>query len=56
MVVIDPIKVILTNFPDSETEWIEVPNHPKNEAFGKRKIPLTREIYIERSDFMEELG
>ena len=53
MVVLDPIKVILTNFPDSETEWIEVPNHPKNEAFGKRKIPLTREIYIERSDFME---
>ena len=53
MAVIDPIKVILTNFPDSETEWIEVPNHPKNEAFGKRKIPLTREIYIERSDFME---
>jgi glutaminyl-tRNA synthetase len=53
MVVIDPIKVILTNFPDGETEWIEVPNHPKNENFGKRKIPFTREIYIERSDFME---
>ncbi|MGB0636222.1 MAG: glutamine--tRNA ligase/YqeY domain fusion protein [Gammaproteobacteria bacterium] len=53
MVVLDPIKVILTNFPAEETEWIEVPNHPKNDAFGKRKIPLTREIYIERNDFME---
>jgi glutaminyl-tRNA synthetase len=53
MVVIDPVKVILTNFKEDETEWLEVSNHPKNETFGKRKIPLTREIYIERNDFME---
>ncbi len=53
MVVIDPIKVILTNFVENEIEWLEVPNHPKNENFGRRKLPLTREIYVERDDFME---
>jgi len=53
MAVLDPVKVVITNFPEGETEWFEGPNHPSDESFGKRKVPLTREIYIERADFME---
>ncbi len=54
MVVLDPLKVTITNFPEGEVEWYEGPNHPGDESFGNRKVPLTREIYIERDDFMEE--
>jgi len=54
MAVLDPLKVVLSNFPEGETEWIEAAVHPQNEEMGKRKVPLTREIWIERSDFMEE--
>ena len=54
MAVLDPLKVTITNFPAGKVEWYEGPNHPGNEAFGTRKIPLTREIYIERGDFMED--
>ncbi|QXD22602.1 glutamine--tRNA ligase/YqeY domain fusion protein [Opitutia bacterium ISCC 51] len=54
MAVLDPLKVTITNFPEGEVEWYEGPNHPGDESFGKRKVPLTREIYIERDDFMEE--
>jgi glutaminyl-tRNA synthetase len=53
MAVLDPVKVTITNFPEGEVEWYEGPNHPGDESFGKRKVPLTREIYIERDDFME---
>ncbi|KAF0096405.1 MAG: glutaminyl-tRNA synthetase [Puniceicoccaceae bacterium 5H] len=53
MAVLDPIKVTITNFPE-ETEWYEGPNHPGDASFGTRKVPLTREIYIERDDFMED--
>lgn len=52
LAVLEPLKVILTNFPEGETEWLELPNHPQNPDMGTRKVPITREIYIERSDFM----
>jgi glutaminyl-tRNA synthetase len=54
MAVLDPVKVVLTNFPQGETEWLEAPVHPQNEAMGTRKVALTREIWIERGDFMED--
>ncbi|MDH4000160.1 MAG: glutamine--tRNA ligase/YqeY domain fusion protein [Xanthomonadales bacterium] len=54
MAVLDPLKVILTNYPEGETEWLEAPVHPQNEAMGTRKVALTHEIWIERGDFMEE--
>jgi len=54
MAVLDPLKVVLTNFPEEETEWLEASVHPQNEEMGTRKVPVTREIWIERSDFMEQ--
>jgi glutaminyl-tRNA synthetase len=54
MAVLDPLKVVLTNFPEGETEWLEAPVHPQDESMGTRRVPLTREIWIERGDFMEE--
>ena len=50
--VLNPIKVVITNFPEGETEWITVKNHPKDESMGTRKIPFTREVYIDQEDFM----
>ncbi|MBT8059575.1 MAG: glutamine--tRNA ligase/YqeY domain fusion protein [Gammaproteobacteria bacterium] len=54
MAVLDPLKVVLENFPEGETEWLEAPLHPQDESMGTRKVPVTREIWIERGDFMEE--
>jgi glutaminyl-tRNA synthetase len=54
MAVLDPLKVVLTNFPEGETEWLEAAVHPQNEAMGTRKVAMTRELFIERGDFMEE--
>jgi glutaminyl-tRNA synthetase len=54
MAVLDPLKVVLTNFPEGETEWLDASVHPQNEEMGTRKVPVTREIWIERNDFMEE--
>ncbi|MCB0392536.1 MAG: glutamine--tRNA ligase/YqeY domain fusion protein [Bdellovibrionales bacterium] len=54
MVVIDPIKVVIENYPDNETEILNASIHPKKAEMGKREIPFTKEIYIERSDFMED--
>jgi glutaminyl-tRNA synthetase len=54
MAVLDPLKVVLTNFPENETEWLEAPLHPQDEAMGTRRVAITREIWIERGDFMEE--
>jgi glutaminyl-tRNA synthetase len=54
MAVLDPLKVVLTNYPDAETEWLEAPVHPQDDSMGVRKVPLTREIWIERADFMED--
>ncbi len=54
LAVLDPLKVTLTNFPDGEVEWLELPNHPQDPAMGTRKVPLTRELWIEATDFMED--
>ncbi|TQE98446.1 MAG: glutamine--tRNA ligase/YqeY domain fusion protein [Spiribacter salinus] len=54
MAVLRPLKVVLSNFPEGETEWIEAANHPQDPEQGSRRLPLTREIYIERDDFMED--
>ena len=49
--VLDPLKIIITNYPEGKIEDIETENNPENEASGKRKIPFCKELYIERSDF-----
>ena len=54
MGVLRPLKVVLTNFPEDEVEMMEAPNHPKKPEMGTRQVPLTREIFIERDDFMED--
>ena len=54
LAVLNPLKVIIENYPAGQTEEIEAPNHPGNQAMGKRKIGLSREIFIERDDFMED--
>jgi glutaminyl-tRNA synthetase len=54
MAVLDPVKVVIENFPDDETEFYDGPNHPANPDMGNRKVPLTKEIFIERDDFMED--
>lgn len=53
MAVIDPIKVVITNYPEGQVEWFEVSNNRENPELGTRKIPFSREVYIERTDFME---
>ena len=53
MAVLDPIKLVITNYPEGQTEWLDMPNNPKNEAMGTRQIPFGREVYIEREDFEE---
>ncbi|MGB6153462.1 MAG: glutamine--tRNA ligase/YqeY domain fusion protein [Pricia sp.] len=54
MGVLDPVKVVITNYPDNEEEWLETENNPGDESAGTREIPLSKEIYIERADFKEE--
>jgi len=54
MVVLNPLKVIIDNYPNGKTEMIEAVNNPENEKDGTREIPFSREIYIERDDFMED--
>jgi glutaminyl-tRNA synthetase len=54
MAVLDPLKVVLTNFPAGETEWLGAAVHPQDESMGARRVPMTREIWIERDDFMED--
>ncbi len=53
LVVLDPIKVVLTNYPEGQVEWFEVLNHPQKPELGQRKIPFSREVYIDRDDFLE---
>lgn len=53
MVVTDPLKVVITNYPEDQEELFDADNNPENEADGKRKVPFSRELYIERDDFME---
>lgn len=54
MAVLDPIKLVIDNYPEGQTEMLEAPNNLENEALGSRMIPFGRELYIEREDFMEE--
>ncbi len=54
MAVLDPVKLVIDNYPEGQTEMLEVPNNLENEALGSRQIPFERELYIEREDFMEE--
>ena len=52
--VLDPVKVVIDNYPEGQTEYLDVVNNLENEALGVRKIPFSGELYIEREDFMEE--
>jgi len=54
MAVIDPIKVIIENYPEDQEEYFSGANHPQNPDYGTREVPFSREIYIERDDFMED--
>lgn len=53
MGILKPLKVVITNYPEGESEWLEAENNPENEEMGTRQIPFSREIYIEKEDFME---
>ncbi|VAW63697.1 Glutaminyl-tRNA synthetase [hydrothermal vent metagenome] len=54
MAVMNPLKVVIENFPEGEVEQLKSPNHPQDESFGKREIPFGREVYIDREDFREQ--
>ena len=54
MAVLDPVKLIIDNYPEGQVEYMDVVNNQENEALGTRKVPFCRELYIEREDFMEE--
>ena len=51
---LDPIKVVIDNYPEGQIEYLEAPNNLENPELGTRQVPFSREIYIERNDFMEE--
>jgi glutaminyl-tRNA synthetase len=53
MAVLDPVKLVLTNYPAAQTEMLDAPNHPDRPELGSRRLPFGREIWIERDDFME---
>ncbi len=53
MGVIDPLKVVITNYPDGQVEEVDAINNPEDESMGKRKVPFSKVLYIEREDFME---
>ncbi|MGG3309044.1 glutamine--tRNA ligase/YqeY domain fusion protein [Paenibacillus lautus] len=54
MAVLDPLKVVITNYPEGQTEWLDAENNTENPEMGVRQIPFSREIYIEQEDFMED--
>ena len=54
MAILDPVKLIIDNYPQGQTEVLTMGNNPENEALGSREVPFGRELYIEREDFMEE--
>lgn len=54
MAVLNPIKLVIDNYPEGQVEYLDVPNNLENEELGTRKVPFCRELYIEREDFMEE--
>jgi glutaminyl-tRNA synthetase len=53
MAVLDPVKLVIDNYPEGQTEMLDIPNNLENEALGSRQVPFSRELYIEREDFME---
>ncbi len=54
MAVVDPVKLVIENYPEDKEEWLETENNPEQENAGTREIPFSRELYIEREDFKEE--
>lgn len=56
MAVVDPVKLVIENYPQDAEEWLETENNPEDENAGTREIPFSRELYIEREDFKEEAG
>lgn len=54
MAILDPLKLVITNYPEGQVEMMELENNPENSEMGSRRVPFTRELYIEREDFMEE--
>lgn len=54
MAVLDPIKLVITNYPAGNEEWLEAENNQEDESAGYRKVPFSKELYIEREDFLEE--
>ena len=54
MAVLNPVKLVITNYPKDKEEWLEAENNPEDESAGTRQVPFSREIYIEREDFKEE--
>lgn len=54
MAVLDPLKLVITNYPDGQVEMMDLENNPENPELGTRRVPFTKELYIEREDFMEE--
>lgn len=54
MAVLDPIKLVITNYPEGQVEYVDVANNQENEEMGERKVPFSRELYIDREDFMIE--
>ena len=54
MAVLDPIKLVITNYPEGQEEWLEAENNPEEEVMTFRKVPFSKELYIEREDFQEE--
>ncbi len=54
MAVLDPVKLVIDNYPEGQTEELEAPNNLENEALGTRMVPFSKELYIEREDFMVE--
>ena len=54
MAVLDPIKLVITNYPDDKEEWLEAENNQEDESAGFRQLPFSKDLYIEREDFLEE--
>lgn len=54
MAVLDPVRVVIDNYPEGQNELVEIENNPEDEAAGTRMVPFSRELYIERDDFMED--
>ncbi len=54
MAVLEPLKVVITNYPEGESEELDAINNPEDDAAGSRKVPFSRELYLERADFMED--